>query len=130
MPIFKLIRSFTKPIILAAERCCNPRVMQRDSEVQKKIDTQTGNMAIYQYLGCPFCMMTRRAIRRLNLNIELRDALHDHAHKTALIEDGGKSQVPCLYIQEKGEDIWMYESAAIIDYLEKRFGDKRFEEAA
>lgn len=130
MPIFKLIRALTKPIILAAERCCNPRVMQRNPEVQKKIDAETVNMAIYQYLGCPFCMVTRRATRRLNLGIELRDVLNNSGHKAALIHGGGKNQVPCLRIEENENITWMYESKDIIGYLDKRFGDKQFEEAA
>jgi glutathione S-transferase len=30
--------------------------------------------------------------------------------------------VPCLRIDEGGGSTWLYESAAIIAYLEKRFG--------
>jgi len=102
--------------------------MERDPDAQKKVNDKTTNMAIYQYLGCPFCMIVRRNLHRLNLKIELRDALHDPEHKKALIEGGGKNQVPCLRIHENGEDVWMYESADIINYLDKRFGEKSFDE--
>jgi len=82
-------------------------------------------MAIYEYRACPFCMTTRRALRRLSLHIELRDALHDPQHKKDLLEQGGKTQVPCLRItSEDGSDNWMYESADIIQFLEDKYGAK------
>ena len=34
---------------------------------------------------------------------------------------GGKIKVPCLHIQEEGQSRWLYESNAIIAYLEQRF---------
>jgi len=123
MPIFKLVRALTKPFILAAENCCNSRAIERTPEAQEQVDQTTASMIIYQYPACPFCMITRRATKRLNLNIEYRDAKNDIQHKQTLINEGGKDQVPCLRIEENGETIWMYESRDIIDYLEKRFGE-------
>lgn len=130
MNIFKLIRISTKPFILAIEKLFNPSPIQRDPESQQKIDTEIKSMVIYQYHGCPFCMITRRATRRLNLGIELRDVLNNSGHKAALIHGGGKNQVPCLRIEENENITWMYESKDIISYLDNRFGDKQFEEAA
>ena len=122
MPIFKLIRALTKPMILIAEQLFNPPPIIREPMVQQGIDRETANMAIYEYRGCPFCMRTRRALRRLNLHIELRDTLNNPEHKKDLLEQGGKEQVPCLrYTAEDGREKWMYESLDIINFLEEKY---------
>ena len=123
MPIFKLIRAVSKPLVLIAEKLFNPPPIIREPMVQQGIDRETANMAIYEYRACPFCMKTRRALRRLSLRIELRDALKDTKHKQDLLEQGGKTQVPCLRItSEDGEDTWMYESSDIIKFLDDKYG--------
>jgi len=122
MPIFKLIRAFTKPLILLAEKMFNPPPIIREPMVQQMIDRETANMAIYEYRGCPFCMRTRRALRRLNLHIELRDTLKNPQHKQDLLEQGGKAQVPCLrYTDDNGKEKWMSESLDIIHFLEGKY---------
>jgi len=79
-------------------------------------------MALYQFNQCPFCVKTRRTIRRLGLNIELRDARNDSKWNAELIEQGGKYQVPCLrFVDDDGKDNWLYESSAINNYLDSRF---------
>lgn len=122
MPIFKIFRAITRPLILAAERMCNQAPIIREPMVQQGIDRETANMAIYEFKGCPFCMKTRRSIRRLSLNIELRDAMKNDVHREALKTEGGRIQVPCLRITKDGEDTWMYESTDIISFLEGKYG--------
>ena len=79
-------------------------------------------MALYQFRACPFCVKTRRAMKRLGLGIELRDARTDPQWRRQLLGGGGRLQVPCLFIPgEPGEARWMYESGDIIAYLERRF---------
>ena len=58
---------------------------------------------------------------KLNLPIEKRNAPEGSAHRTELLEGGGKVKVPCLRIEKDGKVEWMYESSQIISYLEKRF---------
>lgn len=49
----------------------------------------------------------------------MKDTLHDVAAYRELIQKGGRSMVPCLRIQQdNGNEIWLYESLAIIDYLD------------
>ena len=65
----------------------------------------------------------RKEIARLGLNIELRDAQLDPAHKQALLEGGGKVKVPCLKItDDAGQATWLYESDEINRWLHQRFG--------
>ena len=64
----------------------------------------------------------RRTIRRLGLNIELRDARGDAQWRSELIQQGGRHQVPCLrLLQDDGSSRWLYESKEIIRYLERHY---------
>lgn len=83
-------------------------------------DTSIKKLSLYHYRACPFCEMTRRAIRHLNVNVELKDINKNSKDRQALINGGGKPQVPCLKITNgKNKTRWLYESADIIHYLQQ-----------
>lgn len=118
----KAIRWILGKIILLVDALTAPKPKQRPEEQQHLLDQQTVYLKLYQYLACPFCVKTRRVIRKLGLNIETLDALHDQNYRNELIQQGGQAQVPCLKItHEDGKVEWMYESSDIINYLERRF---------
>ena len=99
------------------------KAVQRTPEEQRAVDTRTANMALYHYDTCMFCARVRKAIEALRLNIEGRDIMNDADHYRALVDGGGRSTVPCLYIgNDTSDPIWMYESAEIIRYLAETFG--------
>jgi len=86
---------------------------------QQRLDLVTRKMALYQYKTCPFCIKTRRAIKRLSLTIEIRDAQREEENRQQLLEGGGQIKVPCLKaMDENGTPIWLYESNDIISYLQ------------
>ncbi|BAO45269.1 glutaredoxin family protein [Thiolapillus brandeum] len=117
-----IIRWLLGRIILFFDWLTQPKRPAHSPERQEQLDAQTGRLSLYQYAACPFCVKTRRAIRRLGLNIELRDARNDPAFRQELEQQGGKQQVPCLRIENPdGSITWMYESTDIIDYLRKHF---------
>lgn len=119
---FRALRAVLTPFLLLGEKLTTPKSMERDPVEQQRVDAETRNMALYQFVACPFCIMARRGIRRLGLNIELRDAQLDPEHRRTLLEGGGKVQVPCLRIDHAdGHTQWMYESSDIVRYLEQRF---------
>ncbi|MGB5734002.1 MAG: glutathione S-transferase N-terminal domain-containing protein [Thiohalocapsa sp.] len=120
--LLKIVREGLGRAVAFVDQATRPTPMARPPEVQRRVDIEVRSMALYQYFACPFCIKTRRAIHRLNLPIELRDAQHDPEHRAALAADGGKVQVPCLRIDEGGDTRWLYESTDIIAYLERRFG--------
>lgn len=115
------IRWLLGRIILTIDFLTAPRGIARSTDAQARVDGETLRLALYQFRACPFCVKTRRAIRRLSLNIELRDAQGDAAHSAELIADGGKRQVPCLRIEQDDRVEWLYESDVINAYLERRF---------
>ena len=115
----KAIRWVLGKVILGVDKLTAPAPMIRSVEEQKKLDDATSQLKLYQFEACPFCVKVRREIRRLNLNIQLVDALHDKAAEEKLITEGGKRQVPCLYIVNEDQSVtWLYESSAIIIYLQ------------
>jgi glutaredoxin len=97
-----------------------PKGIKRDAEVQEKVDGLTSRLSLYQYKACPFCVKVRRAMKRNSLNIQTYDAKRSETSRNELIEGGGKLKVPCLRIEGKEGDVcWIYESSAIITYLEE-----------
>ena len=61
-------------------------------------------------------------MRRLSLNVALRDAQHSAQNRQILLAQGGSSKVPCLKIvNEHGNAKWLYESNEIISYLQQQF---------
>ena len=121
---FKTVRVVLGPFVLLGDRLTRPKGIVRPEAEQLAIDARTRNLALYYFPTCPFCLKTRRTIRRLSLKIELRDAQHSTAHRDALLAGGGKPQVPCLRITDaNGEQTWLYDSNAVIAYLNREFGD-------
>ena len=120
--LFRAIRWILGKSIQIIDRVTRPRRPVHSAEKQAELDAATANLALYQFELCPFCIRTRRRIHRLGLNIETRDARNDPTWKQELVEQGGKYQVPCLRIAgDDGGVEWLYESADINQYLEKRF---------
>jgi glutaredoxin len=116
---FRAIHYTVGPLILLREKLTTPAGVTRPDEAQQQVDASTRNLVLYQFLMCPFCVTVRRAIKRLSLTIETRDALRDTVSRSQLLQGGGQLQVPCLRItDEQGNVTWMYESRAIISYLQ------------
>lgn len=120
---FRTIRLVVGPMLLMAERLTAPRGVVRSPAAQKAVDEQTRDLVLYQFRTCPFCIKTRRAIKRLSLNIELRDAQKDEKNRSEILQGGGEIKVSCLRIRDGDHTRWMYESDDIIAYLTKRFAD-------
>lgn len=117
----KLIRWLLGRLILLVDWLTRPQLPDRPAAEQALVDAQTAPLALYQYRACPFCVKVRREMRRLGLNIELRDVRQDPRWREELRELGGKVQVPCLRITTDGDTQWLYESRDIIAYLRQRF---------
>ena len=116
-----LIRNFLGSIIALIDLITRPAKQKRSPEAQQQVENELKSMALYQFFACPFCIKTRRALHRLNLPIETRNATKGSQYRAELEQQGGKTQVPCLRISAEGKDTWMYESGEIIKYLEQRF---------
>lgn len=119
--LIKALRIGLGQIIIFLDFITRPRQLKRGQEAQAQVERTAAGLALYQFHACPFCVKTRRTLHRLNVPMALRDAKNDATHRQALLEQGGKMQVPCLRIEEQGESRWLYESKAISAYLNERF---------
>jgi glutaredoxin len=121
--LFRIIRWPLGQLVIFVDWITRPPLPEIAPERRTELDAITSSMKMYQFKQCPFCVKTRRNIRRLGLNIELRDARNDPKWNSELINEGGKYQVPCLrLVSDDGSSEWMYGSEKIISYLDQRFG--------
>jgi glutaredoxin len=117
-----IVRKFLGSIILFLNWLFVPKSVERSAENQAKINAQTEKLKLYQFGACPFCVKVRRAMKRMSLNIELRDASNNQGFRDELASQGGRIKVPCLRIEGSDDAIkWLYESTDIIKYLESKF---------
>ena len=117
----KALRVGLGQIIIFGDFLTRPGKKQRPAAAQALVDSAAKDLTLYQFHACPFCVKTRRTLRRLNVPVALRDAKNNEQNRQTLLEQGGKIKVPCLRIEENGQTQWLYESKAIIAYLDQRF---------
>jgi len=120
----RIVRMILAPILLFLNWITTPRGVKRPVDLQQQIDQQTAALSLYQFKACPFCIKVRRTFKRHSLKVETRDAKHDETVRQELLEHGGKIKVPCLRIEEAGEVNWLYDSNAIVEYLQGRFANQ------
>jgi glutathione S-transferase len=76
---------------------------------------------LYYKPTCPYCQRVLAANETIKAPLELKNVLGDPAIMAALVQKGGKSQVP--YLEDTDRGISMYESMDIIEYLRKNYGN-------
>ena len=83
---------------------------------------QARDLALYHFVGCPYCTRVTRALRELGVAVEMRDIRAEPAHRARLVRARGRATVPVLLItDEAGAEQWMPESLDIVAYLRRRF---------
>lgn len=111
--LLKLFRNALGHLVIFISLFIPIKKITRSREDQKCVDNATASLSLYQFYACPFCLKTRRAFKRLGLNIQTIAAQNEPA-RAELLAGGGQIKVPCLRIETKDEVIWMYESSEII----------------
>jgi len=82
-------------------------------------------LTLYVKTGCPFCAKVITKLQELGVPYEEKN-VKDPDVVDELIAEGGKRQVPFLEDDNKtpyivDDDVEMYESDAIVNYLEQKF---------
>jgi glutaredoxin len=122
---FRALRVVLGPVMMLWEFVTRPKGIVRPPALQQQIDQECEALSLYQFRTCPFCIKVRQEMRRLSLDIERRDAQKNQQNRNELLSGGGAVKVPCLKITEpSGQSQWLYESGKIIDYLQRRFGER------
>ncbi|SFV69284.1 Glutaredoxin [hydrothermal vent metagenome] len=121
--LLKGLREGLGRLIIAGDYIFSPKKVLRDEVKQKEFDEKCQNLVLYQFYACPFCIKTRRNIRRLNLKIKTQNISSSvpSDERDELLKKGGKVQVPCLKIIKDDKVEWLYESDKIIAYLNNQF---------
>ena len=70
-------------------------------------------LELFYFESCPFCQHVLVIINQLNLKINYSDIMNSSDKRSQLINDTGRSTVPCLYIDGRP----MFESQDIIRWL-------------
>ncbi|MFS2157056.1 glutaredoxin family protein [Pseudomonas sp. Pseusp122] len=117
----KALRVGLGQLVILIDFLTRPAKKKRSPEAQAAVEQSAKDLTLYQFNACPFCVKTRRTLRRLNVPVALRDAKNSEIDRQTLLEQGGRIKVPCLRIEEGDKTVWMYESKVIIDYLNQRF---------
>ncbi len=115
--LFRIARKIIGSVILSVDKITSPKPLSRSAEQQAILDSKTSKLALYEMLACPFCVKVRREVKRLGLNIHRYDVKKNEIDMQALINGGGKFQVPCLRIEHDDKVDWLYESEDINNYL-------------
>ena len=61
----RLLREGSGRVVILIDWLFKPSVVKRNDEEQAKVDQATKILKLYQFYACPFCVKTRRAIKRL-----------------------------------------------------------------
>ncbi len=77
-------------------------------------------LELYYLQNCPFCIKVLDYLEETNIDINLIELNEVDEARETLKEQGGKVQVPCLFIDGKP----LYESDDIIDWFENNFENK------
>ena len=119
----KALRVGLGQLVILLDFLTRPAKKKRSPDAQAAVEQSAKDLTLYQFNACPFCVKTRRTLRRLNVPVALRDAKNSEIDRQTLLSEGGRIKVPCLRIEEGDKTVWMYESKAIIDYLNQRFAN-------
>jgi len=71
------------------------------------------DLTLYYRPSCPFCRKVLAFIEENNISVPLKDVGSSPSDMDTLEKTGGKSQVPCLFIDGQP----LFESDAIIAWL-------------
>ena len=86
-----------------------------------KFRKQLPGHQLFYYSSCPYCIRVRLVLWLMRLELPLKDVLSHPGNMSELIAGGGKTQVPCLRIEDDQNVVrWMYETTDIIRYLKRQ----------
>jgi glutathione S-transferase len=81
----------------------------------------TDGMTLYRLHGCPYCERVVRLLDRYGLSYRSTFVAGEHSRRNAVKRVAGTRSVPVLVDADRG--VTMAESANIVEYLERTYGD-------
>jgi glutathione S-transferase len=77
-------------------------------------------LELYSFEASPFCRLVRETLCELEIPYLLHNVAKGSPSRAAFVQRSGRMQVP--YLVDPNQGIEMFESAEIIDYLNKTYG--------
>lgn len=71
------------------------------------------DLQLYIRYYCPYCVKVLRFMERAGIEVPLHDITASEQDRLFLVREGGKQQVPCLFV----DGVAMYESDDIIEWM-------------
>ena len=116
-----LTRQLKARALNVVDRLVPVKPVNRSREEQYQLDRESRRMHLYFCRTCPSSINVRRQCEKLGLRVVEKDVTRVNAYRNELINGGGAPKVPCLRVDGAAGEQWLYSSAAILDYLKKRF---------
>lgn len=91
-----------------------------EEKVAPPVTSGFEDLSLYYRATCPFCRYVMSFMKANDIVLDMRNITAGQHHLEELVRHGGKRQVPCLRIAQADGDKWLYESADIAEYLQKR----------
>ncbi len=88
----KLVRWLLGRLILLLNFVFSPKGIKRSEKEQQAVNEKSKSLALYQFNACPFCVKVRRAMKRLTVNVELRDAKNNSQYREELLTEGANQK--------------------------------------
>ena len=98
-------------LCVASSFCIEARAYSAPPQTQ--LTQEKIELMLFYSPWCPYCQKVLTYLTRIHKSVPMRNIQNDPAGKEILIREGGKGQVPCLFIDGKP----LYESDDIIQWL-------------
>jgi len=108
--------------------CQHFPLYENEGKIRSSEEELASRLTLYGHTTCIFCRDVNNVIDQLDINIKVKNTFKYPEYKQDLLIGGGDTSVPCLRITfQFGNDHWLYDSTAIIDFLIKSFPRKTIE---
>ncbi len=98
--------------------------MDRNSEPLPQ-SSDKPRLSLYRFNGCPWCERVRAAVDDLRVAVDERDIRSSNEDAAELRAATGKGRVPVLRVDHAESTEWIPESADIVRYLYRNYGNGR-----
>jgi len=115
----KTITLLTAGCMILLSNICYSQVSHVDLQRLESQKSQKYQLVLYYRPTCPYCVKVLNFLAKNSITIPLKNISEDSKARETLLQNGGKTQVPCLSINNK----FMYESNDIIDWISKNKKD-------
>lgn len=76
---------------------------------------QSHLLVLYKFDACPYCQRVMDFLRQHPIPVTYKDIRKEPEYRQELLQLGGKTQVPCLFIDGQP----LYESTEIVNHLKQ-----------